>query len=334
MEKQISIIIPTYNMEKYIGRCLDSLLIPEIDAVDVIIVNDGSKDRSSEIAHHYADRFPDSIRVIDKPNGNYGSCINAALPVATGRYVRILDADDWFDTEAFSMLVKDIEKINTDVVFTRCSVFYEVDGHVDPQNYKGLIYNRVIDLNTYSIPKECLKMHCITYKTAFLKKIGYYQTEGISYTDNEYVVGPLLLAENFWAVDYFLYQYRIGRDGQSVSIQSIVKNVDHYINVIQKLTTFKTLNSKRDSEIRRPLLFRLIRIVLEVFCLFRVSSKIQESAVNDILTELSKRYPEETKKLFVHCIRLLPLYYLWYVKPRLYYSIVFPIVKLKEKSNH
>ena len=73
MEKQISIIIPTYNMEAYIGKCLDSLLIPEFDAVEVLVVNDGSKDRSSEIAHSYADRYPGSIRVIDKPNGNSGS---------------------------------------------------------------------------------------------------------------------------------------------------------------------------------------------------------------------------------------------------------------------
>ena len=96
MEKQISIIIPTYNMEAYIGKCLDSLLIPEFDQVEVLVVNDGSKDRSSEIAHRYADRYPDSIRVIDKPNGNYCSCINAALPQCTGRrhlrHRRILQA--------------------------------------------------------------------------------------------------------------------------------------------------------------------------------------------------------------------------------------------------
>lgn len=102
MEKQISIIIPTYNMEKYIGQCLDSLLIPEFDEVEILVVNDGYKDRSSEIAHSYANRYPDSIRVIDKSNGNYGSCINAALPVATGRYVKILDADDSFDTAEIS----------------------------------------------------------------------------------------------------------------------------------------------------------------------------------------------------------------------------------------
>lgn len=105
-------------MEAYIGKCLDSLLIPEFDAVEVLVVNDGSKDRSSEIAHSYADRYPGSIRVIDKPNGNYGSCINAALPLATGRYIKVLDADDTFDTAAFSSFVRLLPSISDDAVIT------------------------------------------------------------------------------------------------------------------------------------------------------------------------------------------------------------------------
>ena len=77
MEKLISIIIPTYNMEAYILKALESLVIPRnLDALDVLVINDGSKDRSSELAHSFADKYPQSFRVIDKENGNYGSCIN------------------------------------------------------------------------------------------------------------------------------------------------------------------------------------------------------------------------------------------------------------------
>lgn len=87
-EKTLSIIIPSYNMEAYLPQCLDSLLGPDVpvELLDIIVVNDGSRDRTSEIAHSYANRYPDSIRVIDKANGNYGSCINAALPTARGRW--------------------------------------------------------------------------------------------------------------------------------------------------------------------------------------------------------------------------------------------------------
>ena len=86
-------------MESLLPRCLDSLIINKnLEKLEVWVVNDGSKDRSSVIGHQYEERYPGVINVIDKPNGNYGSCINAALPKCTGKYVKILDSDDSFDT--------------------------------------------------------------------------------------------------------------------------------------------------------------------------------------------------------------------------------------------
>ena len=90
MNKILTIIIPTYNMEKYLRRCLDSLIIDEegMKQLEVLVINDGSKDSSSQIAHEYQDKYPDTFRVIDKENGNYGSCINRGLKEATGKYVK------------------------------------------------------------------------------------------------------------------------------------------------------------------------------------------------------------------------------------------------------
>lgn len=98
--KLLSIIIPTYNMEKYLDKCISSLT--DIDAsllelLDILIIDDGSKDSSLSIANDYQRRFSNSIRVFDKSNGNYGSCVNMGLSHATGKYVKILDADDYFD---------------------------------------------------------------------------------------------------------------------------------------------------------------------------------------------------------------------------------------------
>lgn len=81
MEKILTIVIPTYNMQDYLRRCLDSLIVPEeqMKHLEVLVVNDGSKDNSSAIAHEYQDKYPDTFRVIDKENGNYGSCVNRGL---------------------------------------------------------------------------------------------------------------------------------------------------------------------------------------------------------------------------------------------------------------
>ena len=101
MNKLLSIIIPTYNMEKYLHKCLDSLVVSDENMVrlEVLVINDGSKDTSSQIAHEYEDKYSKTIRVVDKDNGNYGSCINRGLKEATGKYVKVLDADDYLDTD-------------------------------------------------------------------------------------------------------------------------------------------------------------------------------------------------------------------------------------------
>ena len=99
--KLLTLAISAYNMQEYLGKCLDSVTRRDIpDTLEVIIVNDGSKDKTSEIAHQYEKRFNSIVRVIDKENGHYGSCINKALEVATGKYFRPLDADDWMNTDA------------------------------------------------------------------------------------------------------------------------------------------------------------------------------------------------------------------------------------------
>ena len=106
MDKILTLIIPTYNMELYLRYCLDSLLVDEgMDALEVLVVNDGSRDCSLEIAREYEHKYPQTFKVIDKENGNYGSCVNRGLKEATGKYVKVLDADDSFDTEHFGRFI-------------------------------------------------------------------------------------------------------------------------------------------------------------------------------------------------------------------------------------
>ena len=110
--KVLSVVIPTYNMVSYLRRCLDSVTRSDVpDSLELIVVNDGSTDSSLAIMQEYAKERPDIVNIIDKPNGHYGSCVNAALKVATGKYFRILDADDWFDTDGLIKLLNEIENI-------------------------------------------------------------------------------------------------------------------------------------------------------------------------------------------------------------------------------
>lgn len=235
MDKQISIIIPTYNMEGYIGKCLDSLLIPEFDKVEVWVVNDGSTDRSSAIARRYEARYPDSIHVIDKPNGNYGSCINAALPLCTGRYVKILDADDTFDTEAFSKFVNLLRYCDEEVIITNYAtvnkqgviVSVKTCGHEVPIN----VPLSIEDLYA-TVIKSYLQMHMITYKNNLFDKINYSQIEGISYSDAQWAIVPLMYCSNARCLDLTVYKYLIGREGQTMSNAQIAKSFRSFFSML------------------------------------------------------------------------------------------------------
>ena len=118
MNKILSIIIPTYNMEKYLRKCLDSLIVSNenMELLEVLVVNDGSKDTSLQIAQEYDIKYPQTFRVIDKENGNYGSCVNRGLKEAVGKYVKVLDADDYFDTFEFEKAIDFLKQNDYDLV--------------------------------------------------------------------------------------------------------------------------------------------------------------------------------------------------------------------------
>ena len=97
--KLITVTIPCYNSEAYMSKAIDSL-IPFIEDVEIVIVNDGSKDNTIKIANEYKAKYPKDIVVIDKENGGHGSGVNAGLKVAKGLYYKVLDSDDWIDHDA------------------------------------------------------------------------------------------------------------------------------------------------------------------------------------------------------------------------------------------
>ena len=182
-------------MEKYLRRCLDSLIIDEegMKQLEVLVINDGSKDSSSQIAHEYQDKYPDTFRVIDKENGNYGSCINRGLKEATGKYVKVLDADDWFDNKNFSKYVTFLNSVDCDMILTS---FNRVDSDGNLIKTTTWEVNDNKEFNVDILPLVNIEMHAITYRTEILISMNYSQTEGISYTDTEWSIIPLQQVQN------------------------------------------------------------------------------------------------------------------------------------------
>ena len=137
MDKILTIVIPTYNMEKYLDKCLTSLIVGDFELMrrlEVLVVIDGAKDRSSEIAHSYENKYPDTFRVIDKENGNYGSCINRGLKEATGKYIKVLDADDSYNSSAFQRYLNALKTLDVDLVINNYTIVNECGQAVSRHN--------------------------------------------------------------------------------------------------------------------------------------------------------------------------------------------------------
>lgn len=241
MDKIISIIIPTYNMEDYIARNLQSLVISNnLDAIEVLVVNDGSKDQSSAIAHQFANKYPQSFRVIDKVNGNYGSCINVGLKHATGKYVKILDADDYFDTNNFCTMVEILKEIDVDLIITHFA-FVNPEGEVGTTRNLHIPAKKIINIDNIAHKKSIqgLWMHEIAYRRENLIKMGYFQEEGISYTDVQWGFDPMFTVKTFYYINLLVYHYLVGREGQTMDKNVYIKKFgDEFKCTAAMLRTF------------------------------------------------------------------------------------------------
>ena len=244
MDKILSIIIPSYNMEAYLPKCLDSLVVDDKDLLqklDVIVVNDGSKDRTSEIAHEFEAKYPGVFRVIDKQNGHYGSCINAALPVAKGTFVKVLDADDSVETIAFEKLLRTInEEVGkgdgaADLIVADY-VWVNPDGAVIGRPRLGL---REDSTSLTDIGKGCsrLSIHSICYRLQNLKSIGYRQTEGLPYTDTEWIIEPMITVRRLRYCPYIVTRYLVGRDGQTMDVHVLSRNFQTILDITKRLVS-------------------------------------------------------------------------------------------------
>lgn len=287
MGKILSVCVPSYNMEKYLNRCIDTFLVPEvIDQLEIIIVNDGSTDGTLAIANEYKEKYPQSIVVIDKPNGHYGSCVNASLKVATGKYFRIVDADDWVDSNALVQFVEALEKFDVDCVCTKRTLHNFNDNTVTSDDSKGITFQGCLDLNKDHFPIQYLRMHNLTYSMSLLRRIHYTQTEGVCYTDTEYSYTPLSYAQKVAFVDVSLYQYFVGRGDQSMSQEVLKKNVTHLTTVIQSIQRVHQGDcqfNNNEEVIWSTLLARLLYLVLPVYLLHYKKNKEVDSVLRNAI---------------------------------------------------
>ena len=135
MDKTLTVVVPSYNVEKYLDQTLTSFINEAVmEEVEVLIVDDGSKDKTAQIGHSYEQKYPETFRVISKENGGHGSTINTGIAQARGKYFTVVDGDDWVDKEGFATLVTVLRDCTEDYILTR---YHEVDDQTKEERERA-----------------------------------------------------------------------------------------------------------------------------------------------------------------------------------------------------
>lgn len=236
--KLLSIAIPCYNSEAYMKKCIESLL-PGGEEVEIIIVDDGSKDNTAIIADEYAAKYPTIIKAVHQENGGHGEAVNAGLRNATGLYFKVVDSDDWVDLDAYKEILGELEKIVRDALAVDLVIsnyVYEKQGakrkkvinyrHAFPQK-EVFTWEKVKRLKR----SQNILMHSVIYRTQLLKDCGLELPKHTFYVDNIFVFNPLPYVKKLYYVDVNFYRYFIGREDQSVNEKVMIGRIDQQIKV-------------------------------------------------------------------------------------------------------
>lgn len=236
--KVLTVAIPCYNSEDYMSKAIESLLIGDED-IEILIVDDGSRDNTAAIADEYERKYPGIIRAIHKENGGHGDAVNTGLKNSTGLYYKVLDSDDWFDKNSLIKAMNILkEMINNSVQLDMLITNYVYENvHIQKSkviDYKGAMpENRIFTWNELGTLKNSqnILMHSVIYRTEVLKECNLDLPKHTFYVDNIFVYKPLPYVKSMYYADLDLYRYFIGREDQSVNEKIMIKRIDQQIRV-------------------------------------------------------------------------------------------------------
>ena len=243
--KTITFAIPCYNSAEYMDKCIESILAFEDGRGDleIIIVNDGSTDDTPRKADEWHERYPNTIYVVHKENGGHGSAVNAGLKYARGRYFKVVDSDDWLDEQAMRPIMRYL--VSQSELREACDLV--IANYVYEKVYENtrtvIDYKNVFPTDTEFTwndigrfrASQYLLMHSVIYRTELLRDIRLELPEHCFYVDNIFVYVPLPAVYSIRYFDVDMYRYFIGREGQSVNEDTMMRRIDQQLRVTRTM---------------------------------------------------------------------------------------------------
>lgn len=311
--KTLTVAVPCYNSQDYMRRAIEPLLICEND-IEILIIDDGSKDGTGEIGDRLEEEYPATIRCIHQENGGHGEAVNTGLKNASGKYFKVLDSDDWFDEAALVKVIKTLKNLDQDVDMMICNYVYDKPSK---NSQKPIRYSNAFPENKifrwydvkYFYPSQNLLMHSIIYRTEVLRKSGLVLPKHTFYVDNLFVYEPIPFVETMYYLNVDLYHYFIGREDQSVNEEVMIKRIDQQIAVNKRMITAIDIDHLKSRKMRKYLI-KYLSMISTVTTVLLVKSGTEENLKKrDELWEYMKEtkpavYKEVKKTALGLCMQL------------------------------
>ena len=302
--KLLTVAIPCYNSQDYMEKCIDSLLIGGED-VEIIIVDDGSKDMTPEIADSYAKKHPEIVRAIHQENGGHGEAVNTGIRNAQGIFFKVVDSDDCVDAEAYQKILATLRELvgnGSQLDMLISNFVYEKEGakHKKVMKYTSAIPKEKLftwkDVRHFSKGQYIL-MHSVIYRTQLLRDCGLELPKHTFYVDNLFVYVPLPYVKNMYYLDVDFYRYYIGREDQSVNESVMIKRIDQQIKVNKIMVDSYDLWKLQDRKLRKYM-FNYLEIITVVSTVMLIRSGTEENLEKK--RELWNYIKQKDLRLFHH----------------------------------
>lgn len=283
--KLITFAVPCYNSAAYMTHCIETLLTAGEEA-EIILVDDGSTDDTPAIADRFAAEYPEIVRVIHQPNGGHGEGVNQGIRHAQGLYYKVVDSDDWLNTESLQRVMEKLREFATwpkplDLLI--CNYVYEhvADHTQNIVRYKGTFpVNQVFTWEEMGHwgPSKFLLMHSVIYRTQILRDCGMELPKHTFYVDNIFVYQPLPYVKSIYYMNEDLYRYFIGRSDQSVNESVMVKRVDQQVRVTKVMIDACDLSELKKTQRKLAhYMARYLSIMMTISSIFLILSGKEEN---------------------------------------------------------
>lgn len=245
--KLITFTVPCYNSEAYMEKCIKSLLVGGED-VEILIVDDGSTDRTAQIADTFAAEYPEIVRVIHKENGGHGSAVNTGIDYAKGLYFKVVDSDDWVKESSYMEILNVLRELVAGPQTLDMLISNFVYDKVGAKHKRVVSFRNALPQNKmftwdkvrHFHKSQYILMHSVIYRTQLLRDCGLRLPEHTFYVDNIFVFDPLPYVKNMYYIDTNFYRYFIGREDQSVNEKVMISRIDQQIRVNKLMVDYLT----------------------------------------------------------------------------------------------